>query len=319
MMMQIYRTWKSLPEKARGSVLALGNFDGVHRGHQSILSEAQKEARKQGVPFAVMTFEPHPRQFFNRELRHYRLTTLSEKLHFFRGLGVEMAFVLPFTHSFRKLTAWEFMAQVLVDGLAIQGLVTGENFKFGNDREGDHQTLGSFARKMGFAYHPMPVLHAGGVVCSSSQIREYLKRGEIAQAERLLGRPYSLMGRVVKGDGRGRLLGFPTANLHLQDRIIPASGVYAVKAALFAESSTHEVEELLHGVTNIGHRPTFNGNVLSCETHLFGETGNLYGRKLHVQLLHRLRGEERFSGPEALITQIHQDIAQAKNLLSPAA
>ncbi|HEV8016479.1 MAG TPA: bifunctional riboflavin kinase/FAD synthetase [Stellaceae bacterium] len=297
---------------ARGAVVAAGNFDGVHLGHQAVLAETKALARAAGAPFAVLTFEPHPRAVFQPGLPPFRLTPFRAKSLVLEALGVDLLFTLHFDLAFAQKSAEEFVAETLVAGLGAKTVVVGYDFVFGHKRRGTPELLKAEGLKHGFGVHIVaPVAGAGGAVYSSTQIREHLVAGRPREAAALLGRPWEIDGRVDVGDKLGRTIGFPTANIALADYLRPAPGVYAVRAGIEdgANMDWHD------GAANLGWRPTVGGKDLRLETHLFDFSGDLYGKHLRVALIERLRAEQRFDGLDALKAQIAIDCQNARQIL----
>jgi len=312
--MRVFRH-TSASDDARGAVVAAGNFDGVHLGHQAVLGEAKALATSLGAPFAVLTFEPHPRAVFQPGLPPFRLTPFRAKSLVLESLGVDLLFTLHFDLAFAQKTAEEFVAEVLVAGLGAKAVVVGYDFVFGNKRRGTPELLTAEGGKHGFAVKIVaPVAAAGGIVYSSTQIREHLVAGRTREAAALLGRPWEIDGRVEVGDKLGRTIGFPTANIELADYLRPAPGVYAVRAGIEEGGKT-----LWHGgAANLGWRPTVGGKDLRLETHLFDFSGDLYGKHLRVALIELLRPEQRFAGLDALKAQIAVDCEKAREILASA-
>jgi riboflavin kinase / FMN adenylyltransferase len=300
-------------DDARGAVVAAGNFDGVHLGHQAVLGEAKALARRLDAPFAVLTFEPHPRVVFQPGLPPFRLTPFRAKSRELETLGVDLLFTLHFDLAFAQKTAEEFVAEVLVAGLGIKAVVVGYDFVFGNKRRGTAELLKTEGSKHGFDVKVVaPASAAGGVVYSSTQIREHLVAGRPRDAAALLGRPWEIDGRVDVGDKLGRTIGFPTANIDLADYLRPAPGVYAVRAGIEEGGKT----EWHDGAANLGWRPTVGGKDLRLEAHLFDFSGDLYGKHLRVAFIERLRPEQRFAGLDALKAQIAADCQKAREILA---
>lgn len=298
---------------ARGAVVAAGNFDGVHLGHQAVLAEARALAQRLSAPFAVLTFEPHPRAVFQPGLPPFRLTPFRAKSLVLESLAVDLLFTLHFDQAFAQKSAEDFVAEILVAGLGARAVVVGYDFVFGHKRRGTPELLRTEGGKHGFAVQVVaPVAGAGGVVYSSTQIREHLVAGRPREAAALLGRPWEIDGRVEVGDKLGRTIGFPTANIALADYLRPAPGVYAVRAGI----EDGETVTWHNGAANLGWRPTVGGKDLRLETHLFDFSGDLYGKHLRVALIERLRAEQRFDGLDALKAQIALDCAQARQILA---
>jgi riboflavin kinase/FMN adenylyltransferase len=319
--MRVFRHTRDLPPASQGSVIAIGNFDGVHRGHQAVIGEAVRRARAIGRPSGVLTFEPHPRRFFRPDTPPFLLTRLRTKARVIAALGVENLFVLRFDSALASLTAESFIDRVLVDGLRASQVVVGYDFVFGQGRRGNPDLLRAHLAKKDIPAMVMPPVAAPhaepdgdseGLIYSSTGVRDALRAGDPRAAARLLGRTFEIEGRVRRGDARGRLLGFPTANIWLGDYLRPALGVYAVRARI-DESGT---QPTLTGVANLGLRPTFGGVEPRLEVHLFDFEGDLYGRRLCVELIEFLRPERKFEGIEALKTQIAADAEAAKAALA---
>lgn len=312
--MRIVRDFETCPAACQNAVVALGNFDGMHLGHQAILAECLRRARDGGIPAAVMTFEPHPREFFARRIpppagggNHLRLYPLRRKLELMRELGIDIVFLARFNVRFAALSAAQFVETVLHRQLAVRHVITGYNFAFGKNREGSTEFLEAASRTAGFGFTACPPVSTEGQPVSSSAIRALLAAGEIRQASLLLGRAYAIEGRVKHGEARGRALGFATANLPLDALCKPRFGVYAIRASV--DGQWHA------GVANIGTRPTFGLHTPILEAHLFDASLTLYGKRLRVELVEFIREEKRFDGPEALKAQIAADCDQARRIL----
>lgn len=305
--MQVIRDLSVVPASAQGAVIALGNFDGLHRGHLAVLGEAKKMAEELHAPLGMMSFEPHPRRFFNPSLPTLRLMPLGQKLQMLREIGVDTFYLMRFDKAFSQLTAQRFIDDILVQKLAVKGVVTGQNFIFGYQRSGDAEFLTQKAEEKGFRYTPLASQMLGSAACSSTRIREAIALGDMEQAARLLGRPYAMTGRIVKGDQRGRELGFPTANLRPGELFMPAYGIYVVQMRVDGRCYP--------GVANFGIRPMYTLPRPLLETYLFDQKLDLYGKKVSVEFLHYLRGEEYFASEEALIAQMNQDEQNARQWL----
>ncbi|MDJ0948033.1 MAG: bifunctional riboflavin kinase/FAD synthetase [Alphaproteobacteria bacterium] len=311
--MRIFRHYTELPEEARGAVVALGNFDGVHLGHREVIGAAGREARALNAPHGVLTFEPHPRSFFQPATPPFRLTPFRIKARHLEALAVDFLYVLHFDREFSQITAQDFVAKVLVEGLGVRHVVTGYDFVFGQGRGGNAETLAAAAVEHGFGYTRVaPVEALPGVPYSSTRVRDHLLAGEPDKAAFLLGRDWEIEGRVEPGEQIGRDLGFPTANVRLGEYLHPAFGIYAVKAGLDAGEDT----VWLDGVANLGQRPTFDGKDILLEVHLFDFKGDLYGRHLRTRLIRWIRPEKRFDGLAALRAQIADDCSVARDLLT---
>lgn len=291
------------------SAVTIGNFDGVHRGHRTLVHRAVDAALRNGLRSVVITFEPHPAAVLRPGSEPPRLQSLEQRLEALEDLGVELTLVLAFTQELSALTADEFVAQVLVEGVGAATVVVGTNFRYGHRAAGDIVHLSEAGERHGFAVEAVGLLALDGDQVSSSAIRRAVADGEVEAAARGLGRPFALRGEVVAGDGRGRTIGIPTANLAVDTSVVvPADGVYAGRVTLDGVSYP--------AVTNVGQRPTFEGTGTTVETHLLDAEVTLYGRVIEVTFEHRLRGERRFDGPDELVQQIHDDIARARAWLT---
>ena len=311
--MQIFRHHSELPAVLRGAVVAVGNFDGVHRGHQIVLAEAGAVARSTGKPLAVLSFEPHPRSVFRPDDPPFRLTPFRIKARLLEALGVDLHVVLHFDLEFSRRSADWFVEQVLIDGLGASHVTIGYDFCFGHRRQGDAEALLAYGRGHGFGVTVVTqASDESGGTYSSSGVRALLRDGRPREAAEVLGRPWEVEGRVETGDRRGRDLGYPTANLPLGDYLRPAFGVYAVRAAVDEGGDPHWHD----GVANLGIRPMYQLREPLMEAHLFDFSGDLYGRHLRVQLVERLRPEMKFDGAEALIVQMDRDSEQARKALA---
>jgi riboflavin kinase/FMN adenylyltransferase len=310
--MRIFRHYQNIPGDARGAVVAIGNFDGVHLGHRAVIGEAGAIAHATARPWGVLTFEPHPRAFFAPGTPPFRLTPFHAKARLIFGLGVDTIFVQQFNAAFSSLTAEDFIETVLVGGIGARHVVCGYDFVFGKGRGGSAEMLLGFGKRLGFDFTAVRAQTFGegeGIAYSSTGVREALQAGDPRAAARILGRPFEIEGRVIQGDQRGRTIGFPTANLALGTYLRPARGVYAVRVRI------GEGQEYA-GVANIGKRPTFAGEADLLEVFLFDFTGDLYGQRLGVQLVEFLRPEKKFDGIDQLKAQIAADSDQARQILS---
>ncbi len=290
---------------SRGSVLAIGNFDGIHLGHQTILQEATNRAAKSGAVATALTFEPAPLKVLRPEAAPKRLSTNEQRLEWFRAVGVEAAVVMPFTLELSKLSPQEFVEKILVNELQVRALLVGENFRFGHKQAGDAQLLRDLGKVHGFDVASIPPIMAHSEIVSSTVIRREIAEGEVTQAGRLLGRPFVLTGSIVSGTGTGSKFTFPTLNLRADQELLPAGGVYITRTLLQGESKSRR------SVTNIGVRPTFNGTALSIETHLLDFFGTISAKRIELRFWKRLRSEKKFSSPDELRAQIAKDIASA--------
>jgi riboflavin kinase/FMN adenylyltransferase len=287
--------------------LTIGNFDGVHRGHRAMLDRLVAKARALGVPCGVLTFEPHPREFFSAATAPTRLSRLREKLELIAEAGIDRTHVLRFGAQLAAMSAERFIEDVLLRGMGVRWLLVGRDFRFGAKRVGDFEMLKAAGARQGFGVEAMDDVLEGAQRISSSGVRAALAAGDLEAAARLLGRPYTMSGRVAHGEKLGRTLGFPTANLVLR-RLPPLAGIFAV------EAEVEETQLRLKGVASVGRRPTVRENAAPLlEVHLFDWTGDLYGRHLRVTFLRKLRDEAKYDGLEALRAAIARDAAEAKD------
>jgi riboflavin kinase/FMN adenylyltransferase len=311
--MRIFRHYEEIPAEFHGGVIALGNFDGVHRGHQVVIGQAIARARALGVPAAVMTFDPHPRRLFQPDQAPFALSQLRTKCRHIEDLGVDYLYLQHFDRDFAGKTAAEFVTQVLCEGLRVVHVVVGDDYVFGAKRSGSVEVLQAMAADHGFGVTSVPpVRDDQGVIFSSTRARAALTEGRPQEAAFVLGRPWEIEGRVEHGDKRGRTIGFPTANIALGDFQRPAAGVYAVRAGLDEGAETKWID----GVANYGRRPTFDKTDELLEVHLFDFSGDLYGQHLRVQMIDFIRPERTFDGLDALKAQISADADQARIILA---
>ncbi|MWJ29027.1 bifunctional riboflavin kinase/FAD synthetase [Halomonas sediminis] len=307
--MRVIRGLHNLRESHRGCVATIGNFDGVHRGHQAILEQCREHAARLGVQVTVVVFEPQPREFFAGDQAPPRLTRLREKVRLLAEHGAEQVLCLPFNDALRSLTAREFIDQVLIEGLGVRHLVVGDDFRYGCDRRGDFTLLEAVGREHGFGVEHTRTFTLDDERVSSSRVRTLLLSGNFSATARLLGRPYSVSGRVVRDQQLGRTIGVPTANIPLLPQPLTLRGVYVVFAEL-ADGRYYG------GVANVGWRPTVGADRPTLEVHLFDFEGDLYGERLTVYPCARLRGEIKFDGLQALKAQINHDQARARDYLA---
>jgi len=292
------------------SVLAIGNFDGIHLGHQAILRATVERAHALNAVSTALTFDPSPRKVLRPETAPPRLSTNAQRMEWFNALGLEAVVVLPFTLDLARLSPNEFVEQILVRDLHVKAVLVGENFRFGHKQAGDVKLLSELGSKHGFDVVIIPPVVYRGEVVSSTIIRREVAEGDVSHAARLLGRPFALTGEIVSGTGTGRKFTFPTLNLAVEQELLPARGVYVTRACLEGETRSHR------SVTNIGFRPTFNGSSLSVETHLLDAQLSTAPKRMEVRFWKRLREEKKFSGPEELRAQIASDIAVANRFFS---
>jgi riboflavin kinase/FMN adenylyltransferase len=299
------------PDHLRGAVLALGNFDGFHLGHQAVVREAVEWARSEKRPAIVATFDPHPVRHFAPRVPPFRLTTLDQREELFTAAGADAMLVLHFDGALATTTAEDFVGALLAGHIGAAGVVTGEDFTFGKDRGGNVALLRSEGEKHGIAARAVPPVIESGRPVSSSRIRDALKAGDCAGAARLLTRPFAIRGAVEHGDKRGRTIGYPTANLSLGNYLRPRFGIYAVTARVLDSG------EDLQGAANLGVRPQFEPPQEWLEPYFFDFSGDLYGRAIEVALRHFLRPEAKFDSIDALTAQMEQDCERARALLMP--
>lgn len=298
---------RSVPQRAaHGSVLTIGNFDGVHLGHQALLAKLTAKARELALPAAVLTFEPHPREFFAPQSAPARLTSLREKISLLDAQGVDEAYICHFNRRLASLSAEDFVEEVLVRGLDVRHLIIGDDFCFGRGRTGNFEMLQKAGAKLGFTVESMPTLDVEGERVSSSAVRAALADGDMAHAARLLGRTYSIAGKVIHGDKIGRTLGFPTANILLKHRHLALGGIYTVSVEGLADRPWP-------GVASIGVRPTVtDSGHQTLEVHLFDWDRDCYGARLRVNFLQKQRDEAKYDSLDALVAQISRDADEAR-------
>lgn len=305
-MQKIIRGFHNLPAEPTGCVATIGNFDGLHLGHQAVLGQLALKANLLALPAVVITFEPQPNEYFAPEKAPARLSRFREKVEGLTSYSIQQLCVLQFNKKLAQMTANDFVKKLLVEGLNVNYLVVGDDFKFGKNRQGDFALLQQAGQRHGFQVVNMHTFAIEQNRVSSTRIRQALEAGNLMLAQTLLGHPYRMSGRVSHGDKRGRTLGFPTANIHLHRAKVPLTGVYAVQ--LFGIDG-----EPYNGVANVGVRPTIKGDDKALlEVHLFNFTGDLYGHYVQVYFLKKLRNEQRFDGLEALQEQIKIDSVNAK-------
>ncbi len=307
--MHIHHHWTGLPASARGTTVAMGNFDGVHLGHRAVIDHARSAL---DAPLGVVTFEPHPREFFAPDGPPFRLMNPEARANRLRRLGVEHLFELPFGPVLAGLSPEIFARDVLAGGLGVAHVSVGQDFCFGEGRAGDAGTLRDLGRQYGFGVTIAPLIGEDGHDFSSTAIRQALSQGRSRDAERMLGHWHRIEGEVLHGEKRGRELGYPTANMSVAGLHLPKLGVYAV----IADVLTGPCKGSWPGVASLGVRPMFGSNSPNLEVHLFDFEGDLYGQHLSVALIEFLREEMTFDGLDKLIAQMDRDTAQARDLLS---
>ena len=291
--------------------VTIGNFDGLHLGHQAMLTRLQDVARARGLPSCVLSFEPHPREFFAPDQAPARLSSLREKAEHLQRLGIDRLHVFRFDRAFSALSADAFIEQVLGTTLEARYVLVGDDFRYGAKRAGDFALLKEAGARLGFDAESLPTVEVAGERSSSTAVRQALAAGELEHAARLLGRPYSISGRVVHGDKLGRDIGFPTANIQLKHNRPPLMGIFAVE--LYGLNGAP-----LPGVASLGRRPTVKGAdaVPVLEVHLFDFKAEIYGRRVRVDFLHKLRDEEKYPDLDSLVAQIRRDVDNAKQFLA---
>jgi riboflavin kinase / FMN adenylyltransferase len=317
--MELIRGIHNLRSEHHGCVLTIGNFDGVHLGHQAVLAQVKAQARALGVAAAVMTFEPQPQEIFQPEKAPARLTNWREKYLALRDQQIDRHLVIEFNRKFASQPPIEFIENVLVEKLGVRFLVVGDDFRFGYKREGDFALLQREGKRLGFEVVDTRSYRQQQLRVSSTAIRAALAEGDFERAESMLGRPYQMMGKIVHGRKNGRTIGFPTANIPLKRLKSPLHGVFAVKINVgraLGATTNSRAEGTYHGVANLGTRPTLNGDEVQLEVHLFDFSGNLYGQHATVTPVAKLRSEQRFASLEHLKQQIEKDAARARALLS---
>lgn len=293
----------------RGGVIALGNFDGFHLGHQQVTGRAKILAQAAGVPAFVGTFDPHPARFFRPEKMPFHLTSIEQRLSLFDAFGMDGTILFAFNEALAAVSPEQFVEEWLVKKLGVSAIVTGFDYTFGRERSGTVEVLAKLAAKAGLSVEAVPPVSDAQGVISSTRIREALRKGDMAEAARLMSRPYRIEGQVTHGDKVGRTIGFPTANILMGEYVRPAYGVYAVRCRL-------EDGRVLTGAANIGVRPMFDPPKELLEVHLFDFAESLYDQQISVELCHYLRPEARFDGLAALVAQMQQDCIRAKELLA---
>jgi riboflavin kinase/FMN adenylyltransferase len=306
--MEIIRVREKIYHQFSRPAVALGNFDGVHLGHQEIVQSAVRIARQRNGDAIVYTFDPHPRVVLNKDPEIPRITTFRERAEILEHLGVNVLVLAEFTLGFAAQTPEEFVRNILVEELGAEDVFIGENYRFGKGRAGNPETLRKLAPDVGLRVHVIPSVKKGDERVSSSRIREHLLHGEIREANSLLGREFSIEGKVIHGHHRGKKLGFPTANIKPDPKLHPPDGVYAAYCRVG--------DKTLPAVMNVGRNPTFKDRRVSYEVHILDFDKDLYSEIIKVYLVDRLRGELTFNGPEELIAQIEKDVARCRGLLT---
>lgn len=311
--MRLIRGMHNLRQDFERCALTIGNFDGVHLGHQAVLRHLREKANSLNLPMVVMLFEPQPREYFQGERAPARLMRLRDKLHYLNEAGVDFVICIKFDRAFAALTAEEFIREWLVRRLNVSFLSIGDDFRFGADRKGDFALLQQAGAQFGFTVEDNSTFYLREQRISSTAIRTALAEDNLALAESLLGRPYRIFGKVVHGKKLGRTIGFPTANIRLQRQVNPVKGVYAVKVQCEANVRDKKCGRIFEGIANIGQRPTVDGVKQLLEVHLFDFNSNLYGKTISVEFCKKIRDEVKFPSVDALKAQIRRDALAARD------
>ena len=301
--MKIYQNLK-INKKHQNSVVAIGNFDGVHLGHQKVINHAQKKAKKNKLPFGIITFEPMPVMFFNKKIKNHRINSLTQKKNLLKKLRLDFLIIVNFNKKFSKLLPKDFIEKIVFKKAKCKFVYVSNNFKFGYKRQGNTKTLKKYSNIYNYKTVITNPFKKINKVISSTIIRKKISQGKIYEINKLLNRNWRIQGKVIKGHKRGRKIGFPTCNVKILDYVIPKLGVYAVKV-----KTTKFVKK---GIANIGYRPTFNGQNLLLEVNIFGINKNLYNKEINVDFIKFIRSEKKFKSLEQLKKQIKIDIIQAK-------
>ncbi len=301
--MKIYKS-PNLDQKHRNGVIAIGNFDGLHLGHQKVISEAKRKAKKNNIPFGVITFEPVPVMFFNKKIKNHRINSLQQKKKQLRKFKLDFLIIIKFNLNFSSQSAEEFIKKIIFKKTKCKFLYVSKNFKFGFKRQGNIKTLKKFEKKYNFKNIITKPFKKNNKTISSTFIRKKIRLGKIVEINKLLNRNWTIVGKVIKGQRRGHKIGFPTCNLKLNDYVVPKLGVYAVKV----EGNNFNKS----GIANVGYRPTFNGQNLLLETNIFGINKNLYNKEISVSFKKFIRPEKKFRNLKYLKKQIQLDMKQAK-------
>lgn len=306
--MQIVHGHVQVPVNVRSAVVAIGNFDGVHRGHRALISATIATAKELGKPSGVMMFEPHPRAFFQPHEPMFYITPLNRKLQLLEKLGIKVAYVEPFDYALSQLSADDFIERVLVAGLGVSHVIIGYDFYFGHKRQGNPELMAKRGAELGFGVTVVPPQAEAGEVFSSSQVRLHLAQGDVKGAAHMLGEDWCVHGKIVGGAHRGAGLGFPTANVPMPKGTVLGHGIYAVKAHL--DGRTHNAAAYL------GTRPTFDDGLPVLEVYLIDFDGDIYGREIDVAFVDFIREDRKFHSPEELIAQMQQDVAKVREVLA---
>jgi riboflavin kinase/FMN adenylyltransferase len=307
--MHVYRDINKVAPEFKDAIITIGNFDGIHIGHRQIMTRLVSEARQKNRKAVVMTFDPHPKMVLHPDYKpFYLITTVEEKVNLLEELGVDAIIFIPFSREFARMSAESFVRDLLWEKLQVHKIFIGHNYRFGNDKKGNDEYLKAFGKTLGFDVEVISAVTVDGMDVSSTRTRDAILVGWVKEAAKMLGRPYNLRGMVVAGYRRGEGLGFPTANIEPEKVLVPLRGVYAVNAEIDGG--------LYQGVLNIGFNPTFGNDKLSIEMHILDFNKDIYGKTVNVLFVDRIRDEVKFTGPDALIAQIEQDVSRARELLS---
>ena len=306
--MKIFKNLK-IPKNYQRSSLAIGNFDGAHKGHQKVFIHAKKYAKKNNSKFGVLTFSPLPMMFFNKNIKNYRLASESQKMNFLKKYGVDFVIIIKFNKEFSKLNPNNFIKNIIHEKISPKFIFVSNNFKFGHKKKGNVKLLGKLAKKYKYQLFKTSPHKQNKKLISSTRIRKALKNGQIQNANKLLSRTWHIEGKVIQGKKIGRKLGYRTCNIHIKDYVLPKLGIYAVKVRIINEKN------ILRGVGYLGSRPTFKGKQIFLEINIFGIKKNLYKKRLRVYFLKFIRGDKKFSGSERLVKQMNKDVISAKKSL----
>jgi riboflavin kinase/FMN adenylyltransferase len=294
----------NIQKKHKGSVIAIGNFDGLHAGHKKVLKEAKHKAKKNNLKFGLITFEPLPIMFFNKSVKNHRINSINQKIYFLRKMKLDFLVLINFNKDFSNLSAENFLEKILFKKLKSKYIFVSKNFKFGKKRRGDVTTLKNFEKKFSYKTVVTVPYKKEKKIISSSLIRKIINQGRVKKVKKLLGRTWSVEGRVIKGEQRGRKIGFPTCNIKLNSYIVPKLGVYSVQVQI------NKLKK--RGIANIGYRPTFSGKSLLLEVNIFGIKRNLYKKILIISFIKFIRAEKKFKNINQLKIQIEKDIISVK-------
>ena len=308
-MVKLYQNF-DIKKNDKGSIILIGNFDGVHLGHQKVFKKTKAIAKNKKIKFGVMTFTPLPTMFFNKKVKNHRLANESQKLKLFKKNNIDFVINVPFNKNFFKISAENFIKKIIYKKLQVKFLVVSNNFKFGRNRKGDINLLKNFSKSCGYNLLNVEPLNYLNKSVSSTKIRNHLKNGNVNLANKLLSRTWSIQGTVIKGKKIGRKLGYRTCNIKIKNYILPKMGIYAVKVSLGAKKRTYD------GVAYLGTRPTFKGKNIILETNIFGVKKSLYKKKIRVYFVKFLRKDKKFNNPNQLIRQMNKDVISAKKGLN---